>query len=675
MRAIIRTTIHVALLALCASAFAQTPRAPGLRDVVDPSAAAPVPPPSNPGEAAPPPPKPQPDPMTLLFKRVSQLMMVTFEGVNRPTDADRQLLKTLPPGAIVLPRITDPESVASYVNALRPLAAGAFEELPFMIGVDLFAQERYADQARVSTVLRVPTMLSLAAAGPSEASAAVFRMLADHLHSMGFDFHVGPSLALAPAEGLGVGSLYSFGSDPAVGSALGRQFGDALHAQGIAWMPVGYPGGAGSPPVLLTPRSQLRNRDLLPYAGAVAGGLRLINVGPSLVPTLDDATPACFSAIVIRDLRNDALGFKGLVVSGPIDAPDIRDSRRLESAAVEALLAGADMLYWNSSGAHVAKAVAAIVDGVQRGTIDDALIERALNHVREFKNAQTPPQAEKEVLGGSKKLAAKQEKFPEPAALERRAITLVRNESATLPLTPEASQPIAVVAVYGAEELQHALEGYIKPIAHRPLPAAKQAARIQDFELNRIVKISASYRTIVYVVSNDIELAGQRRLIRTFKGQGKRVVAVVLGYPKNLPALLDADAIVLTYGSTKRVADSMNAVADVLAGNAPIEILPPLRPLALHAGELTTFDVNDVLRSPVGRLPVAFDPPFVAGYSVSYRPTAALESVRWEFGDGAKSSAPSATHAYEKPGEYLVKLTVGGRKTESVTGTFQVRVQ
>ncbi len=675
MRSKISITISLALLTLYVSAFGQTSRAPGLRGVVDPAAAAPaLLPPAAPGQEVPPIPKPEPDPMALLFQRVSQLMMVTFEGVNGPSETDRQLLKTLPPGAIILPRITSPESVASYVSGLRPLAANALEGLPFLIGVDLFAQERYADQARTTTALRVPTMLSMAAAGPSDATAGVFRMLAEHIHAMGFDFHVGPTLALAPAEGLGPGSLYSFGSDPALCSALARQFGDAMKAQGIAWMPLDYPGGAGQPPILLTPRSQLRNRDLLPYADAVTAGVPLLNVGPSLVPTLDDATPACFSSIVIRDLRNDVLCFKGLVVSGPLDSPDIRKSRRPEQAAVEALLAGADMLYWNSSGAHVAQATAAIVDGVQKGAIDDTLIERALDRIREYKKTLAAPQEEKKVLGGSQKISAKQEKFPEPAALERRAITLVRNESDTLPLS-EASQPIAVVALYGAEELKAALEEYFKPIAHRSLPAARQAGRIQDFELARIMKISASYRTIIYVVANNIEFRGQRELIRAFKRQGKRVVAIVLGYPKNLPALEDADAIVLAYGSVRRVADTMKAVADVLTGNAPIEILPPLRPLELRAGEETTFDINDVLRSPAGRLPVAFEAPYVAGYSLSYRPTASIDLVRWEFGDGAKSTAPATTHAYEKPGDYVVTLTVGGRKTETATGTFQVHVQ
>ncbi len=662
-------------MAVSLTVAAQTPENPGLRDVVDPARAAPRAP--SPDEAtkeaeAPP---PEPDPMTLLFRRVSQLMMVTLEGVNGPTSADKQMLTSLTPGALVLPRVNSAETTAAYVQGLRPLSASAHEALPFIIGVDLFAQENFADDARVKE-LRVPMMLNLAAAGPSNATAGVFGLMADNLHAMGFDFHVGPSLALAPVAGLGgAESLNSFGEDPQVCAGLALQFDSALKARGVAWMPMGYPGGSGRPAVLLTPRSQLRNRDLAPYAGVVAAGTRLLSVGPALVPTIDGATPACFSPIVIRDLRNDVMGYQGLVVAGPMDAPEIKVLGQPEEAIVEALLAGADMFYWSAPGPGVTKAIAAIVDGVQKGLIDDAIIERALTRIREYKKAMPPPQREKDIASAAKKFEKQQEKFTEPLAIERRAITLVRNNANVLPLTEDGSQPVAVVAVYGGEELKIALEEYFKPIAQRSLNNARQAPRIEDFELNRIVRMTDSYRTVVCIVPGDLEASSQQKLVRAFRRLGKRIVAVVIGYPKDIAALDEADAVLVTYGSTKRVGDTMTALADILVGNAPVDILPPLRDLSLRVGEQVSFDVNDVLRSPVGRLPVSFEPPYVAGYSVSYRPTIAVHSVHWEFGDGSKSNDRVATHIYKKPGDYVVTLTVSGKKKEGATGTFQVHVQ
>ncbi len=680
MRSTVSRCILVASVPLAAlfpaSAWAQQAPAPGLRDVVDPARAAPRPPaPDEAAEQAAPPP-PQPDPMTILFKRVSQLMMVTLEGVNGPAAADRQLLATLTPGAIVLPRVTTAESTAAYVRSLRPLSGAAHEGLPFIIGVDLFAQEKFAGDARVSTVLRVPMMLSLAAAGPSDATAGAFGVMADNLHSMGFDFHLGPSLALSGTAGLDGGNpLNTFGEDPQVCAGLARQFDEALKSRGLAWMPIGYPGGAGRPAILLTPRSQLRNRDLAPYVGVVNAGTRLLNVGVALVPTIDGATPACFSPIVISDLRGEVLGYDGLVIAGPMDAPEIKALGKPEEAVVEALLAGADMFYWSTPGPGVTKAIAAVVNGVQKGALDDALIERALTRVREYKKALPEPQKDKDVAGAAKKFGKKQEKLTEPLAIERRAITLVRNNSNVLPLSKDLSQPIAVVAVYGAEELKIALEEYIKPIAQRSMPNARQAPRIEDFELNRIVKLTDSYRTVVCVISGDLETSSQQKLIRAFRRLGKRIVAVVLGYPRDISALDEADAVLITYGSTKRLGDTMTAVADVLVGNAPVDVLPPLRNLTLRAGEVVNFDVNDVLRSPVGRLPVSFAPPYIAGYSVSYRPTLALESVHWDFGDGAKSSAPLAAHTFKKPGDYVVTLTIKGPKKEGASGAFQVQVQ
>jgi hypothetical protein len=49
-------------------------------------------------------------------------------------------------------------------------------------------------------------------------------------------------------------------------------------------------------------------------------------------------------------------------------------------------------------------------------------------------------------------------------------------------------------------------------------------------------------------------------------------------------------------------------------------------------------------------------------------------SYNWDFGDGAKSEGASAVHAYTRPADYTVRLTVNGLDGVPYTQTFPVKV-
>lgn len=671
--------VFIAAWSCAVPALAQeVPR--GLRDVVNADEAAPRPPDARNGTVSDAPATVEEAVAAIpLTRKVSQLMFVTLEGQTGPNATDRQLLDDFPPGGVVVPRVTRPEVAAGYVTALRGSAAEAMHGIPLFIATDLLTVTRFPERPG-GFYFQIPSMLTLAAAGDSEASLDLFRLLAHDLGVMGFNFHLGPALDLAspmPGEG---GGVFNFGADPETAAALARQFGQAMKENNLGWIPMGFPGGGGNhgrgePAVLLTPRSQLRKHDLLPYDAAMSSGARLLQVGTTLVPTIDEAKPAALSPLVIGDLTRNVLGFDGLVIAGPMDSRDITAHNDASRAAVEALISGADMLYWQSSGERVMKAVANIAYAVQKGALDEAIIDRAYLRVLAMKDALHLAQRPGPDIKDAQKLAKKRPKSDEPLQVERQAITLVKNAGQVLPLTEENSQPIGVTGSFGVEELHDALEEYIEPIFQQSIRTARHLTRIQQFEIDRLTKRSFGGRTVVCIFSDEIEAAGQLRLLRTFRQQGLRTVAVLIGYPKNLMQFIEADAIILAYSSSYQLDDTMKAVAEVLVGNAPVEILPPVRNLEVDAGQEVRFDVYDVLRSPVGRMPITIAPPFEAGFSVSYRPELSVDRVRWEFGDGRGSRDAVATHVYKKPGRYEVTLTVEGDTYPEATGSFGVVVR
>ena len=614
-----------------------------------------------------------------LPARIAQLMLVTLQGVTRPSNTDRLLLKDFPPGGVIVPRINRPQDAARYINVLRAADIETQKELPLFIGTNFFAFQR-EETRPIQLYLKVPAMLTWAAAGVSDSTQGLAHIMLQDLGAMGFNMHLGPSLELASEMATGGGNVYNFGSDPEFVADMAEQFGRAVADTGLLWMPMGFPGGGENraergPAVLLTSKSQLRGRDLLPYERAIEAGAQMIHVGNTLIPTLDKGAPASLSPIVMRQLLRDILDFEGLVVAGPIDAPELRRNRTPEEAAVLALQAGADMLYWSDSGTRVIKAIATIAMAVSNGTLDEGLINDAFERVVTLKQEQGLLERERPKEKAAAKLLKEREKTSEPLQIQRRAVTLIKNDDSLLPLTEEHSTPIYVTGSYGVRELADALEEYVKIILRQPIRSARHIERIQDFEIERVVKFTGGMRTIVCVLSSDIAPAGQIRLMKLLKKTGAKIVAVHVGYPERLPLYEVADAILLGYADPGHISQTMTAVAGVLMGDAPVEILPALRDLDRTVGQDVSFDVYDVVRSPVGRLPVTAEDPYVAGYSISYRPILEGHKVEWDFGDGRKSNDLAVIHAYKKPGRYRVMLTVEDDGGETTRGEFGVVVR
>jgi len=292
--------------------------------------------------------------------------------------------------------------------------------------------------------------------------------------------------------------------------------------------------------------------------------------------------------------------------------------------------------------------------------------------VIEFKKTHNLSEWPHPDVGKARDLAQSRRKSDHAVAINLESITVAKNAGNLLPLTFDNAQPIGVTGMYGVEELTEALEEYIDPIQQQSIRTATHLTRIPQFEIDRLVKRSDKMRTVIAILPDNIELGGQLRLLREFKKRGKQIVVVLGGYPKHLPAFVDADVVILVYDSVNYLDRSMRAVADILVGDGPIQVLPPVRDIELRAGETFVFNANEVVRSPVGRMPVTIQPPFVAGHAIAYRPQ--LTRVRWDFGDGKSSREMLATHTYKKPGRYTVTLDVRTTRKNEANGSFGVIV-
>jgi len=623
-----------------------------------------------------------------LREKAAQLMLVTLGGFYAPSGEDSNLLKQYTPGGVVIPAIARPAYAADYIELLRSGSTEARRGIPLLIGTNVYGLIG-GEHAASSFFVQLPSLLSLAAARAPGSAARLGGLLGDCLTAMGFNLNLGPSLDLAPTLPGARGTVHGFGSSAAFAAEAGGALVEALAAKGILAMPMGFPGGganktATSPATLLTPRARLAEEDLLPYISAIEQGAEIIHVGPTLAGTIDpNSRPACLSPAVMRDLLRGTLGFKGLIVAGPVDAPEIKRLYDPALAALMALDAGADMIYWQSSGDTVIRGIETVVRAAQERryggvappalnpAIIDAAVERILTLKMEHKLIERKPPNKKNAEAISSKNRYPKESY----SVERQSITVVKNQGNILPLTKEKSTPLGITGIVGVEELYDALEKPLKYVVQQPIATAKQVGDIEDFEIARLTTHNSGIRTVVCLFTDTRKTGGQVRLIRALKQNGARVIVVLLGYPTNLPALADADAIMLAYCDENSFGQSIRAVADTLLGEGSVGVLPPVRDMKTRAGKPETFNAADVVQTPAGRLPVTLADPFVAGYAVRCDPTHAIKKAVWDFGDGGTAKKTSTEYAYKTAGQYTVTLTVTDQRDEVTSGTFNVVVE
>lgn len=610
-----------------------------------------------------------------LRTKVAQLMMVTMSGLHGPTAADLAFLQEYTPGIAVIRRALQPEQAVSYTTRLRGVERQS--GIPLLIGAnltELVRRERNAPSAFV----QFPSLLSIAAVDDDAITGKLGDMMAEHLKLMGFDLHLGPSLDLAPTLSGAKGGIHHFGHDPEVAARAAVVLQERLQGQGIEMMPMNFPGGGsnrseGNPAVLLQSREELPEGPLLPYARAIQEGARLLHVGNTLVPTLDpDPIPASISPIVLRDILRIDLQYDGVIVAGPMDTKDIARQLDAADAALLALHNGADMVYWRGADTQVMRAIDRIVQAVEEERISETTINNSLRKVLAFKEQVASQTREVPTEKEAGKLV-KDNRYQELAfEVEQRAVTLVQNRNQVLPITEENASPVGITGVVGVEELHSVMEQSIKKMAQQRITTAQHLGEIQSFEVERVTSRIRGLRTIICILTDDLRPRGQLELLKGLRAQGARVVLVLMGYPTHLPLLKEADAIVLAYSDGTNMGATIQAVGEVLLGEGVLQIAPAREELVVGVGEPRVYDALEVVRAPVGKLPVTLDETYKAGLSVSYNPESLIRRAQWDFGDQKRDRSIRSTYSFDAPGRYPVTLTIRDQDRNETSRTFHI---
>src|SRR4051812_22120608 len=314
-----------------------------------------------------------------LERAVAQLFLFGFSGKDSGAPIFQEL-KRLDIGGLVLDgrNYDSAQQVAGLAGELSAAATAAGHLPPW-----LMAEQDGGDYSQFPDL--PPTKPPGEYASPQEAAAALTAS-AGTLKALGFNALLEPDLDIA-GEASALGSR-AFSEDPDKVADYARRTVASCRLLKILCAAKHFPGvGAadtatdeGTAQVGLS-LAQLMQRDVVPFAAAIKAGVSAVVVSEGLYETDDFVPPAVLSPKIISGLLRKRLRFGGLALTDDLADPGVTSLEQTPDAAVDAVKAGADMIYISGELSDQEAAYTAVLNAVRAGRISEARLRQSLLRV------------------------------------------------------------------------------------------------------------------------------------------------------------------------------------------------------------------------------------------------------------------------------------------------------
>lgn len=223
--------------------------------------------------------------------------------------------------------------------------------------------------------------------------------IADELAALGFNLNLAPDADVNSTATNPVIGVRSFGAEASLVATHTAAWTTGLQDAGVAACAKHFPGHGDTAtdshlalPTIDVDAETLRERELVPFAAAIAAGTASIMTSHIMVPVLDADNPATFSKVILGDLLRDSMGFEGAIITDALDMAGASAETGIEVAAVRALAAGADLLCLGSETTpeRYAGILEAIVAAVHHGELPLARLTDAAARTAQLTSAYPP---------------------------------------------------------------------------------------------------------------------------------------------------------------------------------------------------------------------------------------------------------------------------------------------
>ena len=520
-------------------------------------------------------------------QKVGQLLLVSFGGTKLDAAAAKLLDEDEPGGVALFSRnIVSPEQTATLVQALRrhdPRVGSV--RIPTFVAVD----QEGGNVVRLKNMATVlPTAMALGATDDEVLARQVGRALGRDLVAWGFNMNLAPVLDVNSNPKNPVIGTRSFGADPERVAAIGAGYVRGLVDEGVVAVAKHFPGHGDTDvdshyglPVLQHDRARLDAVELKPFERAFAAGLPAVMTAHIALPQIAEGkdVPATVSHRVLTEMVRNDLRFDGLIITDGLEMKGVVDRYGSGEAAVQAVVAGADMVMvlWSPQAKKSVRH--ALRDAVDSGRIPRERLNEAVRRVLVakaraglFSRAVVDPAQSVRTLAKNDRSAARE--------VAERAVTVVRDRAHALPLKKGARVVVASALGGFLDVLAQQLDARTVPLSWAPTPertradAARVAALAKDADVVVVGVQSGDHASIVRAAQSALKKSGSKA----------SVVVVSFGSPWLIDAFPDVDGYVCAFGWRD---DSARAAARVLTGALPARGRLPVT-LAVEATPGTT---------------------------------------------------------------------------------------
>lgn len=448
-----------------------------------------------------------------------------------------------------------------YLKAAKMMQSAS--EVPLLYGMDA----EWGASMRLSGEERFPYAYTLGAANNQELTKEIGEMMAQECRELGIHLSFGPVADVHSNPKNPVIGFRSFGENP---EEVGNHVAAMIHGydeNGVMTSAKHFPGHGDTDtdshlelPIVNKSRADIEAIDFLPFREAIRNEVPSIMVGHLNVPALDPSgTPSSLSSVIIKDILQNEMGYKGLVISDALNMKAVANKYGKTEVVVKAFQAGCDILLFPES---VGDAIAAIKAKVEKGEITQEEIDaRCLKVLKAKQKYVVQPKDYKRFTSGEIDWA-KKHVFEE-------STVLLKNLGGIWPIGQIAG-PVTHISVGESYSTFSKTLDLFAPIEHANLSFDEvNSGSFKDFKKNQKVVISVHATT----VRPKDHFGMPQRLQQLFDqfSENQEVSVVFFGNPLLLNNVYDfskVDAIVVAYENNGSVQDR---VAQMVFGAIPMQ--------------------------------------------------------------------------------------------------------
>ena len=541
-------------------------------------------------------------PETLLEEMTTEekLAQMMIMSLRRFGEEDNQTSVTVLPGELseyfqkrtfggyifFAGNLTDTEQTMRLVNDLRQADGKGIQPL-------MTIDQEGGAVTRLAEGVEGPGNMALTATGNPEDITTMARIIGNDLANIGIDVNFSPVTDVNNNPANPVIGVRSFSDDPQTVAEYCVLMEKGLQEQGVITCLKHFPGHGdtqtdshtGFPRIDKT-YDQLKSMELIPFRRAIEAGTEMIMTAHIMYPEIEKTQydskkkgekvyiPATLSKTILTDILRGDLGYDGIIVTDAMDMDAISGYFEPEDAIAMAISAGADMIMIPaelSTTARISMFDAMLEQLAQKVEADEAMMQNVNASVLRIlklkqKYGLLKPYDDSDLESRIAKAKANVSTRADHEIewdITKRAITLVKNEGNTLPLTREGEKTV-IITCWNDEPFaaNYALD-LVRQEGKLPEGSSYEVHSLRKTEIegqtgnateeevrgwvkdaDNVISIS-EMASLNYLNRFDAKLI-DAALEETHKHGGKFILLSVL-LPYDVTRYPDADAVVCTY--------------------------------------------------------------------------------------------------------------------------------